>query len=395
MSFTFKLIENASNFDDTQLTFTNTAGGLGMTVNITREFQAPTVTLVGNPLPTANTYSGSKMVAKQVKSGATSTYQIKVYSLGGNDFYCNNGNFTYSLVSTQSNSTKTYRVGIKANTYNASGSFNFDIRNLKDTSKKVTHTIDYISSRPTMKDNTPANCIEYTPYDASGNFYVRNDVGGLYGRTDLSFSISSPGGLKTPTSFNSKFTISNTHAWTTSEPWDTFKLAIAGGINTNMNGGSAGNVSIGSYTFESKESTYFQNLTIAFYNRLPIGRGKWASKINGVYCALITTYIYYDSAVNEVNKMGNGWFMPGWKAAKNIFGLGDWSENVSVTRSYPDYFSNVFQAGRFYTTDYSGDKECGVLISNINTTNRTANFKWVLMTKGAAEDDNYAVAIHE
>ena len=400
VSFTFKLIENAANFDDTQIVFTNASasGGIGMTVNIAQEFQTPTVTLVGNPLPTANTYSGTRMTAKQVKSGATSTYQIKVYSLGGNDFYSANSNFVYSLSSTESNSTKIYRVGVKANTYSANGTLNFDIRNLRDVSKKVTHTIEYVSSRPTMRNNSPANCIEYNVSgDASANFYVRNDISDLYGKTSLSFSINSPGGLKAPSSFIGNFTITNTHAWSTSEPWDTFQLATSGRIN--MNGGNAGNVSIGSYTFESKASTYFQNLTIAFYNRLPIGYGVWATKINGVYCARAATYIYYESAVKEINKMGNGWVMPGWLNIRGIFGIGDWSENSSATKTYMSYFSSAFSKGKCYTSDYAYNavfsevQRCGIEISNINTGNSTATYKWVLMDK-YAQGDYYAVAIH-
>ena len=75
VSFTFKLKEDATSFDDTQIVFTNATGGIGMTVNIAREFQAPTVTLIGEPLPTTNTYSGTTMKAKRVKSGTTSTYK--------------------------------------------------------------------------------------------------------------------------------------------------------------------------------------------------------------------------------------------------------------------------------------------------------------------------------
>lgn len=147
---------------------------MGMTVNIAREFQAPTITPVGSPLPKTNTYNGTKMTAKQVKSGATSTYQIKVYSLGGNDFYCSNGYFTYSLVSSENNSTKVYRIGIRSGTYNDSGTFNFDIRNSKDTSKKVTHTIEYVSSRPNLRSSTPYDCIYYNATgDANTNLFIK------------------------------------------------------------------------------------------------------------------------------------------------------------------------------------------------------------------------------
>lgn len=394
VSFTFELNEDAPNFDDTQLVFSNTAGGMGMTVNITRDFQAPTITLMGSPLPTGNTYSGTRMVARQVKSGATSTYLIKVYSLGGNDFYCNNGNFTYSLVSTESNSTKTYRVGIKANTYNASGSFNFDIRNLKDSSKKVTHTIEYVSSRPTMRSNSPSNCIEYSPYsDAGAYFYIRNDIGGLYGRTDLSFSINSPGGLKTPASFNSKFTITNTHTWTPSEPWDTFRLAISGGTATNVDGGANGDISIGSCWFETKEPTYFQNQYIYFYNRLPIGRGQWSTRVNGKYCVRVADRINYPTSQSTVGSMGNGWGIPGWPVMRDICGIGDWNEGAVVTKSYPAYFTNVFGTGRFYNADYLYE-ECGILVSNLNTSTGKATFTWVIMSKANAGSDFYTVAVH-
>ncbi len=393
VSFTFKLIEDAASFDDTQIVFTNATGGMGMTVNIAREFQAPTITPVGSPLPKTNTYNGTKMTAKQVKSGATSTYQIKVYSLGGNDFYCSNGYFTYSLVSSENNSTKVYRIGIRSGTYNDSGTFNFDIRNSKDTSKKVTHTIEYVSSRPNLRSSTPYDCIYYNATgDANTNLFIKDEEA-LYGKQELSFSINSPGGLNTPASFNSKFTLTNTHTWSITEPWDTFKLAIAGGSNTNMDGSSSG-ASLGSYTFTSKESTYFQNLTITFYNRLPIGHGQWAYKINNVYCIRVATYVHYQSAVSVINGMGNGWFILGWPGLRDLFNIGDWSVNREQTQYYPRFFTNVFIEGRFYNTDFYGGDECGLKISNINTTSGTALFKWVTMNKYTAESDYYAVAFH-
>ena len=394
VNFTFKLKENAANFDDTQLVFTNAAGGTGMTVNITREFQAPTVTLLGDPLPKVNSYSGTKLTAQQVKSGATSTYKIQVYSLGGNDFYSSSSSFTYSLVTNVSSTTKIYRVGSKADTYNSGNSFNFDIRNLQDANKKVTHSVTMVQSVPSMRSNSPANCINYTPSgNTNANFYIRNDVEALYKKNELSFSINSPGGLNTPSSFNSSFTITNTHTWTTAEPWDTFKLAIAGGSNTNMSGGAEGNISIGSYTFTSKESTYFQDLTIAFYNQLPIGRGYWATKIKNYYCIQIA-YVHYKSASDAINNMGNNWYMLGWPPLKELFGIGEWKANQEATRSYPTNFTKVFTEGKFYNTDTEDSRQCGLQISNINTSAGTASFKWVLMNIGSADTDYYAVAFH-
>ena len=259
--------------------------------------------------------------------------------------------------------------------------------------------MEYVSSRPSMRSNNPANCINYyASGDAGASFYIRKDVGELYGKGELSFSINSPGGLNVPASFNSKFTLTNTHAWTTTEPWDTFKLAIAGGINTNMSGGANGDIPIGSYTFTSKESTYFQILTIAFYNQLPIGRGQWASKINNFYCIRVATYVHLQSSLNAINSMGNDWFMPGWPQVRDCFKIDDWYPYKEKIQYYPAYFNNVFIEGRFYNTDYTDYDgvayQCGLITNNINTSLGTALFTWVLMDKGNAGSDYYAVAFH-
>ena len=392
VSFTFKLKEDATSFDDTQIVFTNATGGIGMTVNIAREFQAPTVTLIGEPLPTTNTYSGTTMKAKRVKSGTTSTYKIQVYSLGGSEIHSNNGDFTYSLVSTTDNTTKIYRVGIQGGNYNSAGSLTFDIRNTKDTSKKVTHTIEYASSRPTMRSNNPTNCINYNVTgDDNAIFYIKEDVGALFQQRELSFSINSPGGLNTP-SFDSRFTLTNTHSWSNSEPWDTFKLAI--GNNTNMGGGSPG-ISLGSYTFTSKESTYYQNLTIEFYNQLPIGRGQWAAKIGTLYWVRLGSNINYDTALNYVNNMGNGWLMPTWNTINDAFGFLSWSTGASKTINYPVNFLTIFwNGGKYYTSDYTAGQRCGLYVTDANTNAYTCKLTWVLMSKDVAESNYVGVAFH-
>lgn len=393
-SFTFKLIEDAANFDDTQIVFTNATGGTGMTVNIIREFQPPTVTPLSSPSPSANTYNGTTLTAKQVKSGATSTYQIEVYSLGGNDFYSSNVNFTYSLVTTKNNSTKIYRVGSKSSSYSADQSFNFDIRNLKDTSKKITHKVNLISSRPSMRSYDPANCMTYTfRSDTNCDLDIRNDIGDLYGRSDLYFSIYSPGGLHTPSSFNKAFTITNTHSWSKTEPWDTFRMAISGGTSTNMGGGSDGYISIGTYTFASKESTYFQDLTISFYNTLPIGRGNWSYKINNRYWINLGANISFSSVKSYVNAMGNEWFVPGWGEIKNSFVFLDWSINAAKSINYPSYFTSVFRNNsKYFTNDYtSGSSQCALSIYNMNSYQCT--LQWV--TVGLhAQSDVYGIAVH-
>ena len=82
-SFTFKLIENAASFDDTQIVFTNASGGTGITVNIAREFQAPTIEVVSTD-PSANSYisSSKSLNLYQLKSSYYSTATLKIILFG-------------------------------------------------------------------------------------------------------------------------------------------------------------------------------------------------------------------------------------------------------------------------------------------------------------------------
>ena len=84
VSFTFKLKEDATSFDDTQIVFTNATGGTSMTMNIAREFQTPTIEVVSTD-PSVNSYisSNKSLNLYQLKSSYYSTVTLKVYSLGG------------------------------------------------------------------------------------------------------------------------------------------------------------------------------------------------------------------------------------------------------------------------------------------------------------------------
>ena len=65
--FIFKLNEDADDFSDTQIVFDNAAGGTGMTVNVTKEHQKPTITFVSSD-PTINSYSSGTLNLYQLKS---------------------------------------------------------------------------------------------------------------------------------------------------------------------------------------------------------------------------------------------------------------------------------------------------------------------------------------
>ena len=153
-SFTFKLIENAASFDDTQIVFTNASGGTGITVNIAREFQAPTIEVVSTD-PSANSYisSSKSLNLYQLKSSYYSTATLKIYSLGGSVLQLPGG---VEADLAESN-TKEHNYVIKYQTSSfslsdANGGTLY-VKNLSDDTKKEAIAVTFKSSLPTFTAN--------------------------------------------------------------------------------------------------------------------------------------------------------------------------------------------------------------------------------------------------
>ncbi len=153
-SFTFKLIEDAASFDDTQIVFTNASGGTGITVNIAREFQAPTIEVVSTD-PSANSYisSSKSLNLYQLKSSYYSTATLKVYSLGGSVLQLPGG---VEADLAESN-TKEHNYVIKYQTSSfslsdANGGTLY-VKNLSDDTKKEAIAVTFKSSLPTFTAN--------------------------------------------------------------------------------------------------------------------------------------------------------------------------------------------------------------------------------------------------
>lgn len=153
-SFTFKLIEDAASFDDTQIVFTNASGGTGITVNIAREFQAPTIEVVSTD-PSANSYisSSKSLNLYQLKSSYYSTATLKVYSLGGSVLQLPRG---VEADLAESN-TKEHNYVIKYQTSSfslsdANGGTLY-VKNLSDDTKKEAIAVTFKSSLPTFTAN--------------------------------------------------------------------------------------------------------------------------------------------------------------------------------------------------------------------------------------------------
>lgn len=154
VSFTFKLIEDATSFDDTQIVFTNTAGGTGMTVNIAREFQVPTIEVVSTD-PSVNSYisSSKSLNLYQLKSSYYSTATLKVYSLGGSTLQLPGGVETEFA---ESNAKEhNYVIKYKTSSFSLTdvNGGTLYVKNLSDNTKKEAITVTFKSSLPTFTAN--------------------------------------------------------------------------------------------------------------------------------------------------------------------------------------------------------------------------------------------------
>lgn len=154
VSFTFKLIEDATSFDDTQIVFTNTAGGTGMIVNIAREFQVPTIEVVSTD-PSVNSYisSSKSLNLYQLKSSYYSTATLKVYSLGGSTLQLPGGVETEFA---ESNAKEhNYVIKYKTSSFSLTdvNGGTLYVKNLSDNTKKEAITVTFKSSLPTFIAN--------------------------------------------------------------------------------------------------------------------------------------------------------------------------------------------------------------------------------------------------
>ena len=273
-SFTFKLIEDAANFDDTQIVFTNAAGGTGMTVNITREFQAPVITAAGTMAPDVNSLSGNALHMYRVVSGQQSKAQIKVYSLGGSTL-TTPGNWCYQrVVSTPNNYEKVYEIYWNGNTSDLNTAYNasFYLKNVADNNKQLTGTLYQDAACPTFSSDY--SCVRFNEQSNAWCYFDVLDNTNLYGKYNFTFNIYSPAGVNITgsTSFGS-INFSKTKSWSSDSPYDTFRFNISG--TSYCLGGNA--TSIGSMVFRSNSSTYFPDYEFKMYNYMPIYKGYFAA----------------------------------------------------------------------------------------------------------------------
>lgn len=320
-TFRFTLIENAANFNDTQIVFTNPSGGPELTLNITRQFQAPTVTYGNAASPSVNNLSGNTVNVYRTKANTETTCDIQVYSLGGSNIETNGTSdpswFKNVIVSSPNNYTRIYRVGHKDTQsegyYNAGHDGTFNVRNASDTNKKTSMNIHFFGSRPTyasdgnfVRFNEPKN--DFCYFDIMDNSYI-------YGKSSFKFKIYSPLGVNcTSTSFyEGKMTIAKTASWNSNTKYDEFQISVTAGLYApKATTDTPGYFIMDDLTFKSNDPDHFYDLRMTVANYVPIANGAWASlkDNNGGRFWYNVGQVRVPTTTSEIEEKYPGWDLP-------------------------------------------------------------------------------------
>ena len=350
VSFIFELNEDAPNFDDTQLVFSNTAGGMGMTVNIIRVFQAPVISAYSMD-PTANSYvSGSKSLnLYQLKSSYNSTATLKVYSLGGSKLQLPSGvtaNLTQSTTKEQN-----YVISYKTNSFSLTdvNGGTLYAKNLSDEAKSQAVSVTFKSSLPTVTSNLDGQGITYSRTTSDVDVTV-NAQWGTYGVTGFVFTFTSPAGLTFSSisaggNANSLTTIS-TGSQTESAGSISNKFTFSFNSSTTLNSST----NLYYYKFTAKDNR-FPDYQIDLYMRIPVYKGKTPYKMGGLY-AMPSYSGNWNTAVSAGNSAGDGWRLASMEDYRKLVGWGgksgydDWN-NITVRDlgTSSSYITAVFEIG--------------------------------------------------
>lgn len=360
-SFTFKLNENAANFDDTKLVFANASGGTGMTVNITRQFQAPTVTYVSSD-PTANSYDGT-LNMYQLKPNNPSKVTLKVYSLGGSVLQFP-GSVTADFTQTE---TKEQSYVISYN--NTSTSYTLTdvnggtlyIKNLSDQAKSKGISVTFKSSLPKVTSNRDGRGVTCTRYATDVDVKVE-DNGGTYDETGFIFTFTSPIGYNyssIDSNYNANgLTSISTGSSSGSDGNRTNQFTLSFKSTATFNAGPGSTLNLYYYNFTAKD-TRFPDYKIDLYMYMPVYKGRIPYKMNGLY-----TTKTLDGTLPEAGSAGknagSGWRLAslkdyrvllGWRTVNGSSDSNTDTDNFSASRYVninAAYFQTVFRTNGFF-----------------------------------------------
>lgn len=348
VSFIFKLNEDAASFDDTKLVFTNASGGTGMTVNITRKFQVPTVTYVSSD-PSVNSYSGT-LNLYQLKKDSPSKVTLKVYSLGGSVLQLP-GSVAADLTQT---GTKERNYVIS---YNNTSDFSLSdvnggtlyVKNLSDQAKSKGISVTFKSSLPKVSSNRDGQGISCTRYSSDVDVSVNADWN-TYGETGFVFTFISPVG------YNFSSIGTNNSANTRTQISTGSQSGGTGSISNKFTLSFKSSTTLGSsthlyyYYFTAKDSR-FPDYKIDLYMNIPVYKGKTPYKMGGLYAMPNMRGTWYD-AVAAGNNAGNGWRLASMEDYRRLVGWGgdgnyaDFNNTtIRTLRTSATYIEKIFTTG--------------------------------------------------
>lgn len=341
-TFQFQLIENAANFNDTQLIFANPSGGPDLTINIERQFQAPTVTHGGGMSPVANSYdAGSKTLNMyRTRSGIKSKARITVYSLGGSEIAVPGSWCASALTSTNGNMTKTYEISWDGGDTSVASAWtgNIDAKNASDKNKYTRMTLKQLESAPTYSTNYGTDHVNFSGRNYGAiNMNLYDHVDFVENFAKFTLRVTSVSGVTFSDDKTSTIKISNflsvrqTHTWSSSQKYDEFEIKF----NCPSDKGDWGLVNWRPWT--SEPNLVLQNMVFtprdnAYYpHKLkytivpPILAGRIGLKVGDYYwvvdqrlrTSLVSTRGYIRSWSGT---SGHGWDMPTMAQYRKILG---------------------------------------------------------------------------
>lgn len=384
--FTFKLKENAANFNDTELAFTNTAGGIGMTMNIAREFQKPTISLVSSD-PTANTYSSKTLNLYQLNSGYYSTARVKISSLGGVKMEGFPSGVETSLV-TSSGTEHVYDIKYKSNgtptTSDKSGG-TFTVKNLSDETKSETVSINFKSPYPRLSSNSGIT-YSYTTSDVDVHIKPNIDTGG---KTGFTFYFTSPTGYRyTSTDGNSS---ANSRTRVTSGSQSGSPGSINNSFTISFNSSDmfvTPGTNLYYYNFSPQDSR-FPIYKIDLYVDIHVLQGVTAFQVNGIWVIPYRDGKWSDAQF-AMGNTGGGWLLCDFPQYRQLIGwTGSQYDDYNNYDTRPmngnlSHISKIFKIGAGHWTMREGQYVGGFRRTmNIKSTT-TASYGAPLATENNA-----------
>ena len=335
--FIFKLNEDADDFSDTQIVFDNAAGGTGMTVNVTKEHQKPTITFVSSD-PTINSYSSGTLNLYQLKSTYYSTVTLKVYSLGGSKLQLPAGveaELTQSDAKEQNYVIK-YKITSDSNfSLNDISGGTLYVKNLSDESKSETIPVTFKSSLPTVSSSAGISFTRaVSDVDVTINAHLETG-----GRTGFAFTFTSPAGYNAPTNPSEYTEVSSG-----SQSGNAGSIKNIININFKNTATFSNNPNLYYYTLTAKDAR-FPDYKIDLYMKILVCQGKTAYRLNGFWVMPYRGPNTPSNADADVSNVGNGWRMPSMSEYRTL---------AQNSHADSDYMKRIFDIGKQH---YSADAQ--------------------------------------